>query len=79
LSRLQSQTSFSSQVSSSEITPSPVGSVQDLSAQMNNNSRKVPFFFKEENTGLIVKGNFMTLAAKPEHIDKAEWLAHQGD
>jgi hypothetical protein len=77
LSRLQSQASFSSQVSSSDITPSPVGSVQDLSAQMNH-SRKIPFFFKEENTGLIVKGNFMTLAAKPEHIDKAEWLAHQG-
>lgn len=40
--------------------------------------RKTPFFFREENTGLIVKGNFMTLAAKPEHVEKGEWLAHQG-
>lgn len=42
-------------------------------------TRKTPFFFKEENSGLIVKGNFMTLAARPEHVDKGEWLAHQGN
>ena len=41
--------------------------------------RKTPFFFREENTNLIVKGNFMTLAAKPEHVEKGEWLAHQGN
>jgi len=41
-------------------------------------SRKPPFYFREENSGLIVKGNFMTLAAKPEHVEKGEWLAHQG-
>lgn len=41
------------------------------------NVRKTPFFFREENAGLIVKGNFMTLAAKPEHVEKGEWLAHQ--
>lgn len=40
--------------------------------------RKVPFFFREENSGLIVKGNLMTLAAKPEYVEKGEWLAHQG-
>lgn len=40
--------------------------------------RKPPFFFREENSNLIVKGNFMTLAAKPEHVEKGEWLAHQG-
>jgi len=41
-------------------------------------SRRAPFFFREENSSLIAKGNFLTLAAKPEHVDKGEWLAHQG-
>jgi len=40
--------------------------------------RRVPLFFREENSGLIVKGNLMTLAAKPEYVEKGEWLAHQG-
>lgn len=39
--------------------------------------RRIPFFFREENSNLIAKGNFMTLAAKPEHVEKGEWLAHQ--
>jgi hypothetical protein len=42
-------------------------------------SRKPPFFFREEYAGLIVKGNFMTLAAKPKLVDEGEWLAHQGN
>ena len=41
-------------------------------------SRKPPFFFREENSNIIVKGNFMTLAAKPAHVEEGEWLAHQG-
>lgn len=40
--------------------------------------RKPPYFFREEYSGLIVKGNFMTLAAKPVHVEEGEWLAHQG-
>jgi hypothetical protein len=40
--------------------------------------RRPPYFFREEYAGLIVKGNFMTLAAKPVHVDDGEWLAHQG-
>jgi len=39
---------------------------------------KSPFFFREDYAGLIVKGNFMTLAAKPIHVELGEWLAHQG-
>lgn len=42
-------------------------------------SRRPPFYFREDYSNLIVKGNFMTLAAKPEHVDKGEWLAHQCD
>lgn len=38
-----------------------------------------PYFFREEYAGLIVKGNFMTLAAKPVHVEEGEWLAHQGN
>jgi hypothetical protein len=41
-------------------------------------ARKPPYFFREEYSGLIVKGNFMTLAAKPVHVEDGEWLAHQG-
>jgi hypothetical protein len=40
--------------------------------------RRPPFFFREEYSNLIVKGNFMTLAAKPVLVDDGEWLAHQG-
>ncbi|KAH5552976.1 hypothetical protein HBI25_179240 [Parastagonospora nodorum] len=39
-------------------------------------SRRPPFFFREEYSNLIVKGNFMTLAAKPKLVDEGEWLAH---
>jgi hypothetical protein len=40
--------------------------------------RRPPFFFREEYGNLIVKGNFMTLAAKPLLVEEGEWLAHQG-
>lgn len=26
----------------------------------------------------IVKGNFLTLSAKPKTVDMGEWIAHQG-
>jgi hypothetical protein len=26
----------------------------------------------------IVKGNFMTLSARPKSVDQGEWVAHQG-
>ena len=26
----------------------------------------------------IVKGNFMTLSARPKTVEQGEWLAHQG-
>ncbi|KAL1637988.1 hypothetical protein SLS58_009105 [Diplodia intermedia] len=40
-------------------------------------NRKPPYFFREEYSNLIVKGNFMTLAARPKMVDEGEWLAHQ--
>ena len=51
----------------------------NMSSSSYPSSRKTPFFFREENAGLVVRGNFMTLAAKPEHVEKGEWLAHQGN
>jgi len=42
-------------------------------------SRKPPFFFRDEYSGLIVKGNLTTLAVKPVHVEEGEWLAHQGE
>lgn len=40
-------------------------------------ARRPPYFFREEYANLIVKGNFMTLAAKPQLVESGEWLAHQ--
>lgn len=45
--------------------------------QTNQGARKPPFFFREEYAGFIVKGNFMTLAAKPQLVDEGEWIGHQ--
>jgi hypothetical protein len=45
--------------------------------QNASQSRRPPFFFREEYSSLIVKGNFMTLAAKPKLVEEGEWLAHQ--
>ena len=44
---------------------------------MNLAQNKIPLFFRPENAGFIVKGNFMTLAAKPHLVEEGEWLAHQ--
>jgi hypothetical protein len=49
---------------------------QDSSTQVSGN-RRPPYFFREEYSNLIVKGNFMTLAAKPVYVEEGEWLAHQ--
>ena len=35
------------------------------------------FFFQPRYATFVVKGNFMTLAAQPKHVDLGEWLAHQ--
>lgn len=42
-----------------------------------DNAGKTPVFFKADYAGFIVKGNFMTLAAKPALVSEAEWMAHQ--
>lgn len=52
--------------------------VNEHAQQSNQGARKPPFFFREEYAGYIVKGNFMTLAAKPHLVEEGEWMAHQG-
>lgn len=52
--------------------------VNEHAHQSNQGARKPPFFFREEYAGYIVKGNFMTLAAKPHLVEEGEWMAHQG-
>lgn len=47
--------------------------------QMNLAQNKIPLFFKSEYAQFIVKGNFMTLAAKPHLVEEGEWLAHQSE
>ncbi|KAF2428877.1 protein kinase-like protein activator [Tothia fuscella] len=47
------------------------------SQPQDNQTRRPPFFFRDEYANLIVKGNFMTLAAKPVLVEEGEWLAHQ--
>ncbi|KAK1809024.1 hypothetical protein LTR12_016616 [Friedmanniomyces endolithicus] len=49
----------------------------DQARNNNQNMNRVPLFFREEHAGFIVKGNFMTLAAKPHLIEQGEWMAHQ--
>lgn len=42
-----------------------------------SSKKNVPYFFREQCAGFVVKGNFMTLAAKPQLVEEGEWLAHQ--
>jgi len=51
----------------------------DQARNSNQNMNRVPLFFREEHAGFIVKGNFMTLAAKPHLIEQGEWMAHQSE
>lgn len=57
--------------------PSDTAPIEADRSQSPSN-RKPPYFFREEHANLIVKGNFMTLAARPKMVDEGEWLAHQG-
>ncbi|KAL9055298.1 MAG: hypothetical protein Q9162_003605 [Coniocarpon cinnabarinum] len=77
-SRSNLSTPVSPQPPRSPTLPEPAAQSRSASNMSSHPpGRRMPFFFREENSGLIVKGNFMTLAAKPEHVEKGEWLAHQ--
>ena len=40
--------------------------------------RPLPLWLNAAYAKHIVKGNFMTLSARPKTVDQGEWLAHQG-
>ncbi|KAK3070623.1 hypothetical protein LTR53_010137 [Teratosphaeriaceae sp. CCFEE 6253] len=71
------------QPSISAAPPSPslshTMSANDQARNINQgvNVNRVPIFFREDHSGFIVKGNFMTLAAKPHLVEEGEWMAHQ--
>nr|POE47407.1 maintenance of ploidy protein mob2 [Quercus suber] len=58
-------------------SPSLTASVTAGDQAYQDNSMRIPLFFKDQQSGFIVKGNFMTLAAKPALVSEAEWIAHQ--
>ena len=39
---------------------------------------KEPLWYNEKWTRQVVKGNFMTIVARPKIVEDGEWLAHQG-
>lgn len=55
---------------------SSLSSQQSLESQPDEPPK---FFFKEKYATLILKGNFMTLAAQPKNVELGEWLAHQSE
>jgi hypothetical protein len=40
--------------------------------------RPLPLWLNSAYAKHIVKGNFMTLSARPKTVEQAEWTAHQG-
>ena len=40
--------------------------------------RPLPVWLNAAYAKHIVKGNFMTLSARPKTVEPAEWIAHQG-
>ena len=43
-----------------------------------NLPRPKPAWLHEAYAKHIVKGNFMTLSARPKTVEQGEWIAHQG-
>lgn len=41
--------------------------------------RPLPVWLNSNYAKHIVKGNFMTLSARPKTVDPGEWIAHQGE
>lgn len=41
--------------------------------------RPLPLWLNPQYAKHIVKGNFMTLSARPKTVEQGEWAAHQGN
>lgn len=44
-----------------------------------NLPRPKPIWLNDSYAKHIVKGNFMTLSARPKTVEQGEWIAHQGE
>jgi hypothetical protein len=44
-----------------------------------NLPRPKPLWLNDAYAKHIVKGNFMTLSARPKTVEQGEWIAHQGN
>jgi hypothetical protein len=44
-----------------------------------NIPRPLPLWLNNAHAQHIVKGNFMTLSARPKTVEQGEWIAHQGE
>jgi hypothetical protein len=44
-----------------------------------NLPRPKPLWLNNAYAQHIVKGNFMTLSARPKTVEQGEWIAHQGE
>ena len=42
-------------------------------------STPLPAWLHRDRAKHIVKGNFMTLSARPKTVEQGEWIAHQGE
>jgi hypothetical protein len=51
---------------------------RDDSLAAYNLPRPKPVWLHEAYAKHIVKGNFMTLSARPKTVEQGEWISHQG-
>lgn len=58
--------------------PSPGSSGDDI-LNSYHLPRPLPLWLNPAYAKHIVKGNFMTLSARPKTVDQGEWIAHQGE
>jgi hypothetical protein len=59
-----------------QATTTPSNPADPLSGY--NLPRPKPLWLNAVHAKHIVKGNFMTLSAKPKTLEQGEWIAHQG-
>ncbi|KAI6780633.1 Maintenance of ploidy protein-like protein [Emericellopsis cladophorae] len=67
--------------SSPAATPTPAGAVASgplpFDGPVSSWPRPLPAWLSRPCAKHIVKGNFMTLSARPKTVDQGEWIAHQ--
>lgn len=77
---LPASPSLSQSIAGEEATrtgqPLSNGNADPLAAY--NLPRPRPLWLNNAYAKQIVKGNFMTLSAKPKTVETGEWIAHQG-